>query len=129
MNKQQEPLNDVELDKLLATASVPPKLKGFEEKLLSRMASVRPIGVLRDNVVPFVRPVAVHHKPARAVSRGIGIAAALAASLIIGILLSDNAGVSELVDGVTGLQTSGQVADFAPAGLDDIGTIDGENQS
>jgi hypothetical protein len=129
MNKQQEPLNDVELDQLLATASLPPQMKGFEEKLLSRMASVRPVGVLRDNVVPFVRPVAINHKPTKPVSRGIGFAAALAASLVIGILLSDNAGVSELVDGVTGLQTSGQVADLAPAGLDDIGPVDEENQS
>ncbi|HEY5363771.1 MAG TPA: hypothetical protein VIJ49_06190 [Aestuariivirga sp.] len=129
MNKQQEPLNDVELDQLLATASLPPQINGFEEKLLGRMANVRPAAMLRDNVVPFVRPVAINHKPTKPVSRGIGIAAALAASLIIGILLSDNAGVSELVDGVTGLQTSGQVADFAPAGLDDIGSVDGENQS
>ncbi len=129
MNKPQEPLNDLELDRLLAAASSPPQIKGFEEKLLSRMASVRPVDVLRDNVVPFVRPIAINHKPARPVSRGIGIAAALVASLIIGILISDNAGVSELMDGVTGLQTSDQVADFAPAGLDDIGTVDGENQS
>ncbi len=129
MNKPQEPLNDLELDRLLAAASSPPQIKGFEAKFLSRMASVRPVDVLRDNVVPFVRPIAINHKPARPVSRGIGIAAALVASLIIGILISDNAGVSELMDGVTGLQTSDQVADFAPAGLDDIGTVDGENQS
>ena len=129
MNKLQEPLNDLELDRLLAAASSPPQIKDIEAKFLSRMASVHQAVVPHDNVVPFVRPVAINHKPARPVSRVIGIAAALAASLIIGILLSDNAGVSELVDGVTGLQTSGQVADFAPAGLDEIGNDDGENQS
>ena len=129
MNKPQEPLNDVELDRLLATASSPPQIKGFEAKLLSRMASAHPVVVPRDNVVPFVRPVAIDHKLARPVSRRIGIAAALAASLIIGILISDNAGVSELMDGVTGLITSDQVAEFAPAGLEDIDTVDGENQS
>ena len=129
MNKQQEPLNDVELDKLLAAASSPPQIKGFEAKLLSRMATVHPVVVPRDNVVPFVRPAAFAHKPVRPVSQRITIAAALAASLIIGVLISDNTAVVDLIDGVTGLATSGQVAEFAPAGLDEIGTVDGENQS
>ena len=82
MNKPQEPLNDLELDRLLAAASSPPQIKGFEAKFLSRMASVHQAVVPHDNVVPFVRPIAINHKPARPVSRVIGIAAALAASLV-----------------------------------------------
>ena len=129
MNKQQEPLNDVELDRLLAAATAPPQIKGFEAKLLSRMASVHQAVVPRDNVVPFVRPVAFAHKPVRPVSHRITIAAALAASLIIGFLISDNASITDVVDGLTGSVNVGQVAEFAPAGLDEIGIIDGENQS
>ncbi|MDP8997468.1 MAG: hypothetical protein M3O03_10785 [Pseudomonadota bacterium] len=129
MNKPQEPLNDLELDRLLAAASSPPQIKGFEAKLLSRMASVHQAVVPHDNVVPFVRPVAFAHKPARPVSHRITIAAALAASLIIGVLISDNTAVVDVIDGVSGVATSGQVAEFAPAGLDEIDIDDGENQS
>jgi hypothetical protein len=129
MNDHQEPLNDVDLDKLLAAASSPPRIKGFEARLLSRMAAAHSVAGPRDNVVPFVRPLVVSHKLARPVSHRISVAAALAASLIIGILISDNSVVADVVDGVTGLTGPGQVAEFAPAGLDDIGPVDEENQS
>ena len=129
MNKQQEPLSDLELDRLLTAASSPPQIKGFEAKLLNRMAAVHPVVTPPDNVVPFVRPVVVSHKLARPVSHRFSIAAALAASLIIGILISDNTAGVDVIDGVTGLTTSGQVAEFAPAGLEDIDTLDEENQS
>ncbi|MEO9168318.1 MAG: hypothetical protein ABI230_07945 [Aestuariivirga sp.] len=129
MNKPQEPLSDLELDKLLDTAASPPQIKSFEAKLLNRMASVHPVVTLRDNVVPFVRPMVNNYKLAKPVSHRISITAALAASLIIGILISNNSTVVDVIDGVTGVTTAGQVAEFAPSGLEDIGTIDGGNQS
>ena len=128
MNKPQEPLSDLELDRLLTTASSPPQIKGFEAKLLSRMATMHPVVAPPDNVVPFVRPV-IRAGLAKPVSHPFSIAAALAASLIIGILISGNTAVVDVIDGVTGVATSGQVAEFAPVGLEDIDTLDEENQS
>ena len=123
-----EPLLDSELDQLLSAASTPPLLVGFEQRLLHRMAAQTVVTPRDDNVVPFIGKVkqAPAQKP---VLRRAGIAAALAASLVFGAFLSNVTDISSFVDGINDLATTGQVAEFTPTGLDDIGKLDGEIQS
>jgi hypothetical protein len=127
MSKLLEPLNDTELDKLLSAATPAPVFPGFEAGLRARMALTQPQAGL-DNVVPF-RRMGATAQPRSLAGRRMGIAAALGASLVVGVLLGHNFELNALMDSVAGTNTSGQVAEFAPAGFDDLGKADGEAQS
>jgi len=123
MSKMLEPINDIELNKLLDASTAPPELVDFEARLLRKMAALRPAVVPHDNVVPLFKPTPDIVAPKNK-SRGLSIAAALAASLVVGVLIGNTGDVSSVVDGLTGAIVSGQVAEFAPAGVDDIGLAD-----
>ena len=125
MSKELMPLSDSELDKLLSAASAPPELVGFENKLALRLGAATPY---HDNVVQLFKP-APKPQAVRGYGRGVSLAAALAASLILGVFIGNTADWSGFVEGLTGVSISGQVADFAPAGLDEIGVLDEERQS
>ena len=125
MSKELMPLNDSELDSLLSAASTPPELAGFEHKLAMRLSAAKPY---HDNVVQLFKPAA-KPQPGRTYSRSFGIAGALAASLIVGVFVGNFADMSGFVEGLTGLSVGGQVAEFAPSGLDDVGILEEERQS
>lgn len=128
MNEHNGQLNDLELDQLLSAASTPPDIVGLEGRLLLRMAATNATTESRDNVVPFLKPI-VKVQHARAATRGFGIAAVLAASLMLGVLIGNGADVSAVVESVTGFGAAGQIAEFAPTGFDDLGKLDGEIDS
>lgn len=126
MNKLREPLLDSELDRLLSAASKPPEFLGFEQRLAVRIAARGFLPQRPDNVVPFTKAVTQAAPPPRAALRRVGIGAALAASLMLGLLIGNTGDVSGFLDGVTGTNGVGQHAEFAPAGLDELGKLDGE---
>ena len=129
MNKLGEPLLDSELDRLLSAASKPPEFLGFEQRLAGRIAASPALPQRPDNVVPFNK-VVKHEAPSpRAALRRFGIGAAMAASLMLGLLIGNSGDVSSLLDSVTGISGVGQLAEFAPAGLDELGTLDGETET
>ena len=125
MSREYELLTDAQLDRLLGAASKPPELVGFEDKLAKRLANARPQA---NNVVHLFKPKA-QPQPSRAYARGFGLASALAASLIIGVLIGNADDVGVYVEGLTGISSAAQVADLAPAGLDDLGIVDEGTQS
>lgn len=128
MSKSLGPLNDVELNKLLSAANNPPELAGFEQRLAVRLAGHSVVVPQHNNVVPFKKidpPVS----PPKFVMRRISIATAMAASLLLGLFAGNSQDVISLFEGVTDISTIGQLAEFAPLSLDDIGKLDGETQS
>jgi len=125
MSQKLEPLSDFELDKLLSAASQPPDCVGLQSRVASKLKVNLPP---RDNVVPLFKPV-VAKLPTRRFGRDISIAAALAASLVVGILASSNLEISNVMDGIAGLNSSALVADFAPSGFDDLSWVDEEKLS
>ncbi len=125
MSKKLEPMNDLELDRLLSAATKPPEFAGIENKLANRLAgAVR----YRDNVVTLFKP-AVRQPSWPRIGRDISIAAALAASMVVGILASSNLEIGGLMDGLTDTTSSSQVAEFAPSGLDELGLLEEDKLS
>lgn len=126
MNKLREPLLDSELDRLLSAASKPPEFLGFEQRLAGRIAASGSLPQRPDNVVPFTKGVKQVAPAPRAALRRVSIGAALAASLMLGLLIGNTGDVSGFLDGVTGTSGVGQLAEFAPEGLDELGKLEGE---
>ena len=129
MNKLGEPLLDSELDRLLSAASKPPEFLGFEQRLAGSLATSAALPQRPDNVVPFTKSVKQSIPAPRVTLRRFGIGAAMAASLMLGLLIGNSGDVSSLLDSVTGISSVGQLAEFAPAGLDELGTLDGETET
>ncbi|MBG1232206.1 hypothetical protein [Aestuariivirga litoralis] len=116
-------LNDDELDKLLATASTPVIPHGFEARFASRLRQTPG----PSNVVAFPqKKVLVQRKAAP-----WPLAAALAASLVIGFWLSGDTRVNNLLDdnADVAMNASTAVHDFGPAGFDDLTSIELGSQS
>ena len=118
-------VTDFELDRLLAAASRPAPLSGFEARLAQRMAASEAAQV-SDNVIAL-RP----HKTAVAPSRALRLpfAAAMAASLVVGLWLGSNGQLASLLEQGTETAMLDVSGDFAPAGLEDLGNADAENLS
>lgn len=128
MTKNSGPLQDSELDRLLNAASQPPELSGFEQRLKQRIAAGQAAEPMRSNVLPFAK-VAKPVPEVAPTGRRFGVAAALAASLMLGLLVGTTESVSSYIESYADSGTLGQLAEFAPAGLDELGKLDGENQS
>ena len=118
-------VTDFELDRLLAAASKPAPLPGFEARLAQRMAASEAAPV-SDNVIAF-RP----RKTAEAASRALRLpfAAAMAASLMIGLWFGSNGQLVSLLEQGTETAMLDVSSDFAPAGLEDLGNADADNLS
>lgn len=117
-------ITDLELDKLLAAASRPVPLPGFEQRLAQRMAAQEAQGA-GSNVIAFRQ-----RKAAPASSRARWpFAAALAASLAIGLWLGGSGQLSSLIDQASDTAMLDSSTGFAPAGLEDLGIADVDNLS
>ena len=118
-------VTDFELDRLLAQASKPEPLAGFEARLAQRMAAsiAAPAG---DNVIAF-RPRKVAAAPSRALR--LPFAAAMAASLVIGLWLGSNGQLVNLLEQGTETAMLDVSSDFAPVGLEDLGNADADTLS
>jgi len=118
-------VTDFELNRLLAQASKPEPLPGFEARLAQRMAASEAAPV-SDNVIAF-RPrkaVAAPSRPLR-----LPFAAAMAASLAVGLWLGSNGQLANLLEQGTETAMLDVSSDFAPAGLEDLGNADADNLS
>jgi len=120
MTDHNRDLTDQELDRLLNVASAPQIPNGFEKRMASRIAAEA-----GSNVVPF---------PGRAKSipRVVPkwpIAAALAASLVLGFWLGNQNPLANVLDGLTETALLGSTSDFGPSGWDDIGAADADAAS
>jgi hypothetical protein len=113
-------LSDLELDKLLARASTPQLPADFEAGLAKRVAASAV-----NNVIAFPR------RPARPPNRSfrVPLAAALAASLALGLWFGGSAQTSGLLETLTETAMLGAAQDFAPAGMDDLGSLDVDDLS
>ena len=118
-------VTDFELDRLLAQASKPEPLPGFEARLAQRMAASIPAPA-SDNVIAF-RPRIAAAAPSRALR--LPFAAAMAASLVIGLWLGSYGQLANLLEQGTETAMLDVSSDFAPAGLEDIGNADADNLS
>ena len=118
-------VTDFELDRLLAQASKPEPLSGFEARLAQRMAASI-AAPASDNVIAF-RPRKVAAVPSRALR--LPFAAAMAASLVIGLWLGSNGQLVSLLEQGTETAMLDVSSDFAPVGLEDLGNADADNLS
>ena len=118
-------ITDFELDRLLAQASKPEPLAGFEARLAQRMATSI-AAPASDNVIAF-RPRQAATAPSRALR--LPFAAAMAASLVIGLWFGSNGQLVNLLEQGTETAMLDVSGDFAPAGLEDIGNADADNLS
>jgi hypothetical protein len=118
-------VTDFELDRLLAQASKPEPLAGFEARLEQRMvASIA--APVSDNVIAF-RPRKAAAAPSRALR--LPFAAAMAASLVIGLWLGSNGQLVSLLEQGTETAMLDVSSDFAPAGMEDLGNADADTLS
>ncbi len=124
-NGDRTQMTDLELDKLLAAASRPAPLPGFEQRLAQRMAAQGAQGE-GSNVIAF-RPRKAAPAPSRAARWPF--AAALAASLAIGLWLGGSGQLSNLIDPASDTAMLDSSTGFAPAGLEDLGNADVDNLS
>jgi hypothetical protein len=113
-------LSDLELDKLLARASTPQLPADFEAGLARRVAANA-----ANNVIAFPR----RQVPMSSTSFRFPMAAALAASLALGLWFGGSAQTSGLLESLTETAMLGAGQDFAPAGLDELGSLDEDNLS
>jgi hypothetical protein len=118
-------VTDFELNRLLDQASKPVPLPGFEARLAQRMAAseTAPMG---DNVIAFRSPQ-IAAAPSRAAR--LPFAAAMAASLVIGLWLGSTGQLATLLEQGTETAMLDASSDFAPAGLEDLGNADADNLS
>ncbi|MDE2385734.1 MAG: hypothetical protein KGO53_14050 [Alphaproteobacteria bacterium] len=113
-------LTDQELDRLLAKASTPQLHAGFESRMAARIAQTA-----ANNVVPFPQRKA----PAPSRATRLPLAAALAASLVLGVWFGSSGQGLTLFESTaeTAMLTSGN--DFAPTGMEELGNLDADTQS
>ena len=118
-------VTDFELDRLLVAASKPAPLPGFEARLAQRMAASEAAHV-SDNIIAF-RPRKAAEAPSRALR--LPFAAAMAASLMVGLWLGSNGQLVNLLEQGTETAMLDVGGDFAPAGMEDLGNADADNLS
>lgn len=118
-------VTDFELDRLLAAASEPAPLSGFEARLAQRMA-VSEAAPVSDNIIAF-RPRKIAAGQSRALR--LPFAAAMAASLVVGLWFGSNGQLVNLLEQGTETAMLDVSSDFAPAGLEDLGNADADNLS
>lgn len=122
MTGTEKELTDLELDRLLATASKPRIPLDFEQRMMQRIHAAS-----GSNVVQF--PVRRMAAPRRVLAPW-PLAAALAASLVVGFWLGTGDPVNNLIDsnlGTTAMNDTAQ--DFGPAGLDDLTSLNVDSAS
>ena len=113
-------LNDQELDRLLANASQPEIPVNFAEQFARRVTLNH-----SNNVIAFPS-----RKPVQAQSRfALPMAAALAASLVIGIWAGANGQVGSMFASQTETAILGSSNDFAPAGIEDLTAVGEDNKT
>ena len=119
-NDKSVELTDQQLDQLLAHATQPRIPPDFQERMAERVR-VAPV----NNVVPFPQRQRVRK---RAVWR-LPVAAALAASLVLGFWLGSGATDQSQLDNAGDTAMLSTTSDFSPSGMDDLDALDVGQQS
>jgi len=123
MTGTEKEMTDLELDRLLAATSTPIVPANFEHRFMQRLRALEPIS----NVVQFPTKRAV---VARRVFAPWPLAAALAASLVIGFWVGTGDPVNNLIDtGLSATALNDAPTDFGPAGLDDLLSLGSDTAS
>ena len=130
-------LSEFELNKLLAAAGKPEPLRGFEQRMAQRIAAAASgsTAVGGNNVIAFRPRVSTPVAPSRRLR--LPFAAAMAASLVIGLWLGGSGQVSNILDQasetamlITNPDSAGDSnIGFAPAGLEELGNADMDSLS
>ncbi len=120
MTNRVKDFNDNELNKVLAAASAPQLPMDFEARLAQRVAATA-----SNNVILFPQRRA---QPAK-MSFRLPMVAALAASLMIGFWVGGSGQTTSLFEGLTETAMLGATQDFAPAGMEELGNLDVDNES
>ncbi len=115
---QNTQLTDTELDRLLAKAGTPVVPHDFEARMARRLQEPS-VNLMRSNVIPF--PQKKMPKPVSGAS--LPLAAALAASLMLGIWAGTGAQNFNVLPASIDLATLEPNADFANAGSEDLSMI------
>lgn len=122
MTGTEKELTDLELDRLLGAASTPVVPKDFEQRMMQRLRAAVPVS----NVVQFPGKKLER----RRVFAPFPMAAALAASLVIGFWLGTGDPVNNLIDtGLSATAMNDTAKDFGPAGLDDLLSVGADTAS
>ena len=113
-------LNDQELDLLLANASQPEIPVDFADRFARRITTVQ-----SNNVIAFPTRKA----PQKNSRFALPLAAALAASLIVGVWVGANGQVGSMFAAQTETAVLGSSNDFAPSGIEDITAVAEDNKT
>ena len=115
MKKFETELTDDELNRLLAVASEPEAPAHFEQAMAQRLAQ-------RSTAQIIAFPARV--QPRHQARTRLPLAAALAASLVLGVWLGNQSQIANLFDGNSEVAMLGSAQDFAPEGIEVYSTID-----
>jgi hypothetical protein len=113
-------LTDKELDKLLAKASQPQIPTDFAERFASHFQAPQ-----TSNVIAFPQRKAAPAKPRFL----LPMAAALAASLMLGVYAGANGQGTTLFQTQSNTALLGSANDFAPSGIEDLESVSEDNKT